>query len=179
MAAPATKTLHDLNGTWSLNKTLSDDVSPALELQGVGWLTRKAIGLASVTLHVKQYVSEDGKEHVDIEQTATGGLKGTSEHREMDGQPREHKDWLFGRVSGRSEFVTEIPGGDAFLLSNWEEGTSEWLLNSVDSLDNGWTARQTWGFQQVKGERRYVRNVVVEKGEKRAEIRMVYDWIAT
>jgi hypothetical protein len=56
-----------------------------LALQGIGWFIRKAIGLATVSLEVKQYEgppSEDSPAdaphvtHVDIEQTATGGLKG-------------------------------------------------------------------------------------------------------
>jgi hypothetical protein len=40
---------------------------------------RKAIGLATVTLHTKQY-EEDGVTHIDIDQTATGGIKGTTEY---------------------------------------------------------------------------------------------------
>lgn len=161
---------------------LSDDISPTLELQGISWLTRKAIGMASVNLHIKQYEDEDGKQHIDIEQTATGGLKGTAEERTLDNTWREHKDWLFGRARGRSQLVSEIPedSGDAaaFLKTNWEEGTTEWIYNYVESLDNGWTAKQTWGFQLINGERRYARNVVVEKGKKKSETRLVYDWIS-
>lgn len=43
--------------------------------------------------------------HIDIEQTATGGLKGTSEKRSLDWQPRPHKDHIFGSVEGRTRFV--------------------------------------------------------------------------
>lgn len=57
-----------------------------LTLQGVGWFTRKAIGLATVTLDIEQYegLAEGAPEtdapvtHVDIKQTATGGIKGMS-----------------------------------------------------------------------------------------------------
>lgn len=142
-------------------------------------MTRKAIGLASVTLHVRQYVSdEDQQTHIDIDQTATGGLKGTSEQRTLDNEWREHKDWLFGRVRGRSQFVTDIADDEAFLKKGWEQGTAEWVYNCVESLDDGWTAKQTWGFQLVNGERRHVRNVLVAKEGKQAELKMVYDFVS-
>ena len=55
-----------------------------LTLQGVGWFTRKAIGLATVTLDIEQYQAPpEGSPdtdapvtHVDVKQTATGGIKG-------------------------------------------------------------------------------------------------------
>lgn len=55
-----------------------------LTLQGVGWFTRKAIQLATVTLDINQYRDDNGVEHIDIEQTATGGIKGTTENRTLD-----------------------------------------------------------------------------------------------
>lgn len=114
-----------------------------------------------MTISAKQY-DEAGVSHIDIQQTATGGIKGTSEERAMDNEWREHSDWLFGKVRGRTEWVSE-PAADAFLASNWEDGSKEWLHSYVESLDNGWTAEQIWGFQIVNGERRHARNVVVKK----------------
>jgi len=70
---------HSTNSLPHKNKTLSDDTDAVLALQGVGWWTRKAIGLATLTLHTKQY-EKDGVTHIDIEQTATGGIKGTTEY---------------------------------------------------------------------------------------------------
>ncbi|KAI4598485.1 hypothetical protein KJ359_002895 [Pestalotiopsis sp. 9143b] len=192
MAAPASKTIGDLNGRWVMNKTLSDNPEPGLALQGIGYLTRKAIGFATVTLDVRQY-EEDGKPHVDIEQTATGGLKGTSEHRTVDGEAREHADWLFGKVKARSFFVKhedlpakikEVLGGDEFLAGDWivadEERTGPGgalhLANYVEA-EAGWTAAQVWGFQNIGGERRYARNVVIRKGDKSVELRLVYDFV--
>lgn len=48
----------------------------------------------------------------------------------------------------------------------------------VESVDNGWTARQVWGFTVVgdKRERKYARKVVVRKGDKVRTARLVYDW---
>ncbi len=175
------------------NKELSDNPDPALALQGIGWLTRKTIGVATITLDVKQYkgaptapADADGPEvtHVDIEQTLTGGLKGTTEKRCIDNTDREHSDWMFGSVRGQSRWVSPAAIDDAFLAKGWLEGDAEQggpdgethILSFVQSLDNGWTATQVWGFQEVKGERRYCRNIVVAKGSDRVEFRLVYNY---
>ena len=63
---------------------------------------RKAISLATVYLDVKEYVDDKGETHIDIDQTATGGIKGTSEKRVLDWKIPEntHKDGIFGEVEG-------------------------------------------------------------------------------
>ncbi|KAI0175971.1 hypothetical protein GGR52DRAFT_338771 [Hypoxylon sp. FL1284] len=215
MAASGTKTIGDLNGKWVLNKTLSDSVDPALSLQGVGWLVRKAIGAATITLHVKQYqgppsptaASEtkpaggDDVTHVDIQQVATAGVKGTAENRCLDDAFRDHSDWLFGHVRGRTRWVGPADvaalvaeGGEArtwgwvdddSVALDWLEDEAErtgpagasHILSFVQSVDAAWTALQVWGFQSVGGERRHVRNVVVAKAGKFYSFKMVYDWI--
>lgn len=68
-------------------------------------MTRKGITLATLTLHVTQYKDSDNVPHVDVDQTITGGIKGTSERRTSDWQGREHKDHIFGTVIGRSRFL--------------------------------------------------------------------------
>ncbi|KAI1338509.1 hypothetical protein F5Y15DRAFT_119643 [Xylariaceae sp. FL0016] len=210
MAAPANKNIGDLNGKWFLNKTLSDPIDPALQLQGIGWLIRKAIGAASVTLHVTQYSgppkppnpSTDPVSHIDIQQVATAGLKGTTENRTIDFVPRDHSDWLFGTVRGQTKWMTGaevqdlvkegaealtkgwVEGG--FIAEGWLEGEEEkggpegetHVLSFVENIDgSGWTGTQVWGFQTVAGERRYARNVVIGKKGKFVNIRMVYDWV--
>ncbi|KAK2054048.1 hypothetical protein LY76DRAFT_597331 [Colletotrichum caudatum] len=194
MAAPATNTIADLSGKWVINKTLSDSPEPALSLQGIGWMTRKAIGLATVTLTVKQYTAPpsppgQGTEpvtHIDVDQVATGGLKGTSEERCLDFEFREHSDWMFGTVRGQSKWMSLDEIEDEFLKKGWLEGEAETtgpggkghIYSHVESIDNGWTATQVWGFQTINGERRHARNILVQKGDKRVEIRLVYDWLA-
>ncbi|KAK7951008.1 uncharacterized protein PG986_006736 [Apiospora aurea] len=207
MAAPASKTIGDLNGTWAMNKSLSDNTEPGLALQGIGYLTRKAIGLASVTLTVKQYsgphlppsAAAGDCVRIDIEQTATGGIKGTTENRCADGEKRTHSDWLFGTVESSSRFA---PAGDAlkqavgdygldaasveYLAGNWLVDESEktgpdgaaHLVSCADNQKDGWVAVQVWGFQTIGGERRYARNIVLKKGDKKVEMRLVYDYIS-
>ena len=198
MAAPPSKTLKDLSGKWVMNSKLSDSADPALALQGIGWLTRKGIGLSTVTLHVKQFTappsaSAEGAApagappvvHIEIDQTATGGIKGTSERRCVDGLPREHADWLFGKCSGRTTWIAADKIEDAFLKKDWIEGDAEkagpngetHLMSRVESLEAKWTATQIWGFQMIEGERRYVRNIVVADPTGRVEIKLIYDFI--
>ncbi|KAK0618053.1 hypothetical protein B0T17DRAFT_509612 [Bombardia bombarda] len=192
MAAPPSSTIGNLGGKWVMNKSQSSNVEPGLALQGVGWVTRKAVSLATVTLNIKQYTGPpsppaepSGPEvaHVEMEQTGTGGMKGTTEKRCLDNVFREHSDWLFGHVKGHSRWVDIGEVDDAFLKAGWLEGAEEaagpngetHLLSHVESLDLGWTATQIWGFKLVDGVRKYVRNIVIAKGAERVELQLVYD----
>ncbi|KAK1755032.1 hypothetical protein QBC47DRAFT_207595 [Echria macrotheca] len=195
MAAPPSKTIKDLNGKWVMNKSQSDSIEPGLALQGIGWVTRKAVGMTTLTLHVKQFdappsppADPSGPEvtHIEIEQTGTAGFKGTSEKRCLDYTFREHSDWLFGSVRGQTKWIARADVKDPFLNSNdWLEGEAEaggpagetHVLSYVESLDNGWTATQIWGFQLVGGERKHVRLIVIAKGTDRVELKLVYDYI--
>lgn len=184
MAAPPTVTLKDLTGAWVMNKTLSDDTDAVLALQGIGWLTRRAISWATITLHVKQYFDDKGITHIDIDQTVSGGINGTTELRELDWMEREHSDHLFGKLKGKSRWVeldnAEIT--DPFLKDGWEDGTpagpngEKFIQAWVVSEEKGWTADQIWGFAVVDGARYYVRRVVVQKGDTVLKVRLVYDW---
>ncbi|KAI9679982.1 MAG: hypothetical protein M1817_004997 [Caeruleum heppii] len=209
MAAPPQKTIKDLTGDWVMNKTLSDPTDPILQMQHIGWFLRKAIGLATVTLHIKQYkapasessppitststsstntstpTSTEMITHIDITQTATGGIQGTTELRTLDDQLREHTDHIFGKLRGRSRFVTvtkEVQ--DPFLKEGWLEETATKEGGAVrawsESVDSDWTAEQVWGFEEVEGKRRYVRHVVVtnKQGERKVA-RLVYDFLET
>ena len=185
MAAPANKTTKDLNGKWVMNKSLSDSPEPALILQGISYLIRKAIGLATVTLTINEYdappkppnTSTDVYTHIDIDQSASG-LSSTQENRCLDNEYREHSDWLFGKVRGQSRFVSLDELEDEHLKKGWlAEGDGKaFVYSHVESEENGWTATQVWGFKTVNGERRHCRNLLVKKGDKRVELCFVYDW---
>jgi len=193
MAAPQSKNIGNLTGRWVMNKTQSTPVEPGLALQGIGWMTRKMVGLATVTLNTKQYTGPpsppgEGAEvtHIEIEQTGTGGMKGSTEKRCLDNIFRDHSDWLFGSVRGQSRWVKPEEIEDAFLKSaDWLEGEEEkggpngetHVLSHVESVDNGWTATQIWGFQLVGGERKHVRHIVIAKGGERVELKLIYDYV--
>lgn len=123
---------------------------------------RKAIALATITLDVREYV-EDSVTHIDIDQTATGGIKGTTEKRTLDNEEREHHDHIFGTVKGRSRFLNldeldvKDPTEAKFLKgegygTGFLEGDSEgeagkrhirsYVLNIDESSTGGWEAEQ-------------------------------------
>lgn len=152
-------------------------------------MMRRAIAWATVTLHIKQYTTpEDSLTHIDIEQTATGGIKGTTELRTLDWQDREHSDHMFGELKGKSRWIetgsAEWAALDGFMKENWLEGEAEnagpkgerHVHSFVVNEERGWTAEQIWGFAIVAGERYYARRIVVAKGDTVLKVMLVYDW---
>jgi hypothetical protein len=155
-----------------------------LAIQGIGYLIRTGISYATISITVNQYEappkppaeSTDIFTHIDIEQSASG-LTNTQENRCLDDTFRDHTDWLFGHVKGRTAWVTLDQIEEAYLKNGWEvEADGKLITSHVESQDAGWTATQVWGFQEVNGERRYCRNIIVSKEDQRAEFRLVYDY---
>ncbi|CAF9910583.1 hypothetical protein IMSHALPRED_009244 [Imshaugia aleurites] len=179
MAAPPERTLQDLNGVWTMNKSLSDDYDRILEMQGVSWFLRKAISYATITLTITQYVDEtaDKRTHIDIAQVATGGVGRTNENRTLDYAWREHEDKIFGKVKGRSRWIKlKDVDDDDFLKTGYDDMEGEHVQALAESIGNGWTADQVWGFEEVEGKRHYVRHTVVRKGDDWKQARLVYDY---
>lgn len=141
---------------------------------------RKAIALATVTIVVTQYedTEDPPRSHIDISQTATGGIKGTTELRTLDWVYRDHQDGIFGKLKGKSRWVKlGDVDDDAFLKEGWDDMEGEHVQAYVESDGNGWTADQVWGFEVIDGVRRHARHVVVRKGDDWKQARLVYDWI--
>lgn len=191
MAAPPESNCKNLTGKFVLNKTISDDVDPLLILQGIGWWTRKAIGLATVVLTIKEY-TKDGLIHIDITQVASG-LSTSQEDRVLNWTEVPHDDKIFGQLRGKSRmfekdsFSMAGSGGadDAtFLqglkLKDMSTDTAfvddEHVQSYVESEKGGWTAEQVWGFETIDGKKYYTRRVVARKGDKAERVRLVYDY---
>ncbi|KAL7285215.1 hypothetical protein ACG7TL_000308 [Trametes sanguinea] len=185
------------------SKTLSDDSDEILRLQGVSWFTRKAIGMATVYLDIKHYKDENGIEHIDIDQSVTGGIKGTSEYRALDWEERPHEDHVFGAVLSKSKRVPLAEVEREWMKKDWLEESLEddqiiFTCAKADPSKNKQkcpqsrfvleseirpcrllmaTPRQTWGFELVNGEKRYTRHIFFEgPKDEIIEIRLVYDY---
>lgn len=185
MAVPANFTILDLSGTFLLNKTLTDPrTDDILALQGVGWFTRKAISMSSITLAIKHYEDDDGVEHIDIDQTLTGGIPGTTEKRTLWWKEGKSSDHLFGHVIGKSRRIKVDELDLEFLKTGWTTDTIEhgvvqsYVESDTPKSGTVWIANQTWGIEELGGERRYVRHVKFTgpKAED-IELRMVYDYV--
>jgi len=197
MAVPNNITIKNLSGKYVMSKSLSDDSDKLLALQGLSWFTRKAIGLATVVLTIKEYKDESGTYHIDVTSVASG-LSSTQEDRTLDWQNRDHQDRIFGRCLGRSRVVTGIsnfepaesytPSDLDFLKGgHLKDGKSvskfldeESVQSYVKNQDSGhgWTAEQVWNFEEINGKRYYTRRIVVKngKGDKSEKVRLVYDY---
>ncbi|MCJ1468440.1 hypothetical protein MMC07_007069 [Pseudocyphellaria aurata] len=162
MAAPPQITIRDISGTWVM--------------QGISWWLRKAIAIATITLSVKQYDDDEGVTHIDIEQTTTGGIK-TTELRTLDWNVRFHEDRVFGKVDSQTRWVKlKDVDDDEFLKTGWDDLEGEHVESYVKSQNNGWTAHQIWGFENLHEKRYHVRHVVVRNGDDWKQARLVYDY---
>lgn len=169
----------------------------------MSWFTRRAIGLATITLYVKHYKDNDNVEHIDIDQRLTGGLPGTTENRTLDWTFRENSDYLFGPVLGKSRRVSLDRIDNEFLRKGWLPDTEQhgainsYVKSDTPKSNKTWIAEQvgpfrhviaslvykslcfvqTWGFEEINGERRYVRHVdFVGSDNEHVQARMVYDF---
>lgn len=149
--------------------------------QGVSWLVRQAIKWSTITLYIKQYTDEAGQTHIDINQQSSGGYS-NQEERTLNWEFHEKDDKVFGKIKGRSRYVSRDDVEEPYLKDGWDqkfldEAKGELVQNYVESLSgNKWIADQTWGFEVIKGERRYVRHVYAHKGKEVHRIKLVYDW---
>ncbi|KAJ7492760.1 hypothetical protein FB451DRAFT_1165711 [Mycena latifolia] len=184
MAVPQDFSIMDLTGRFTMNKTLSGDTDTILALQGVGWFKRKIIAVGTVTLYIKHYKDEEGTERVDIDQTITGGIPGTREERILAWKERATEDSLFGAVIGKSRRVQASELEEEFLKEGWTADTLEhgviesYVVSDTPKSGTTWIADQTWGMEDVNGERRYTRHVnfTGPKGEE-IKSRLVYDYL--
>jgi len=183
MAAPESCTTLNLSGRFVMNKSLSDSSDRILTLQGVGWFKRQIIANSTITLHVKHHKDEQHTEHIDIDQTITGGIPGTTENRILDWVERHKEDGLFGFVVSKSRRLAVVDIKDDHLRGEWLPDTvRDATIHTVASSDTEksglvWTAEQVWGFESINGERRYTRRVRFDydRGGEIHEIRLVYD----
>ena len=181
------------------NTTLSDDTDEILKLQGIGWFTRKAIGLASVTFEIKHHKDDKGVEHIEIDEyTTTGGIATTAEHRALLWQEAEHKDHIFGSTLVKARRCKAEDIKEDFLSKGWTEDTythgliqsyvrsntrksgTTWSANEVNEIriqsKLEMTCLQTWGIEEINGEKKFTRHVYFTGSQKQVvKARLVYD----
>ncbi|KAK3938594.1 hypothetical protein QBC46DRAFT_410038 [Diplogelasinospora grovesii] len=149
MATPSDVLMQDLTGSWTLSKTLSDPFDRVFAIQGIPWIIRKVVSIATLSLKATQQVDESGTKTLVFTQAASvaiGGLSEENEVRVLDWREEFHSSTLFGTSSHRSR------------------------------LTNGWVMEQIWGFSMLNDERWLMRTMVVRKGNEVATARAIYDW---
>lgn len=133
-----------------------DDTETILTLQGVNWIKRKAIRYGTITLHIRHYRvdPEQGQgdqkiEKIDIDQTISGGIPGTSENRTLTWQERENNDHLFGPVIGKSRRVKADELDIEWLKEGWTDDTYEHGLVQAWAVSDTPRSGTTWIGNQV------------------------------
>ncbi|KAJ3998908.1 hypothetical protein F5050DRAFT_1710157 [Lentinula boryana] len=185
MAVPSDMSILNISGKFASNKSLSDNEASddILRLQGMGWVKRKIIGAGTLTLAIEHLKNADGIECINIEQTLNpGGLK-TNDERVLDWAEKAKEDSVFGATIGQNRRVKAEDVEDEYLREGWTADTLEHgLIQSrvvSDTAKSGvsWTVNQTWGIEEIKGERRYARHMYM-KGPKDEEVRgrLVYNY---
>lgn len=104
--------------------------------------------MGTVTLVIKHYKEDTGIEHIDIDQTLTGGIPGTREERTLIWKERQNEDHLFGHVIGKSRRVGVNELEDDFLKNNWTADTIEhrvvqsYVESDTPKSGTSWIANQ-------------------------------------
>lgn len=123
-----------------------------MRLQGIGWVTRSAIYYATVTLYIKHYKDAENCEHIDIDQTLTGGIPGTAENRTLNWTDIENEDYLFGNVLSKSRRVKVdelIADGEEFLGTGWTKDTLDVGVIHTVAESNTVKSGTSWIANQV------------------------------
>ena len=173
------------------SKTLSDPFDPVFIIQGVPWIIRKVISIASLSMNVTQEVDEVGTKTLVFTQRVSIAISGLKEDKEvhvLDWREKFHSSVVFGTSSGRSRMVnlSTATGHDGKaldplltkdFLDEGEPGGDNNLYELIVHQTSGWVMEQMWGFGIVNDERRLIRKMVIRKGDKMAYTRGVYEWM--
>ena len=99
--------------------------------------------MSRIALHTFQQVDSSGVTTITIHNMASGGIKGTTETRVVDGDSREHTDYIWGHVKGLCRFM---PTGDTTtddkLSGDWSEETreGECIVDETSAVDGSWSS---------------------------------------
>jgi len=184
MAAPSNITTLNLNGKFTMNKSLCDDVSEILRLQGIGLLTRTAIGMGTAYLTIEHTTDENtGIETIEITQKFSGNIPGSDDVRILDWTETTRDDYIFGPVIVKAKRVQLKDVHNEYLTGKWCSDTErDGVIYSLLEGDTSkgakkWSVEQVWGFEIVAGKRRYTRRMQMTGPNGEAvRARLAYDY---
>ncbi|KAK7445747.1 hypothetical protein VKT23_014742 [Stygiomarasmius scandens] len=188
MAAPAQVTMAKLSGKFAVNKSLSDSFDDMWRLQGAGWVARKAMNLAGLTLHINHHTDSSGIEHLDITPVVTGGMKASPDFRTLDYSEMQAENPMTGPmlVKTRKVSLSQVKDSEDEEMGKGKcdkEKNEKWLEDlvihsHVKSTKKVWSNDEIWGFVEHKGQRRFVRLYHFIGPDKEVlNLRIVYDYV--
>ncbi|KAJ5721695.1 uncharacterized protein N7483_009629 [Penicillium malachiteum] len=193
MAAPLSKDITNLEGTWHLNRKLSDDPDQMFALQGVPWITRKALRFASLSLQISQSIScsdvssdsatespsEDGGSvtTLHVRQTVTPGSFNSETSCVVNGQFQDMSLPIFGDIKMKLQYVSTDDIKNDLMRQSFEDACASKMVidEGAENPKMGWSAHVLWGFENIHGKRYLTRNVRTWKNDESIVARMVYD----
>jgi hypothetical protein len=173
------------------SKSHSGEFDPIFAIQGIPWLIRKVISMATLSMKVAHDVeAETGTKTIVFTMMVSIAIAGLGEEKEvrfLDGREQLHSSALFGTSAAQSRLVhlATAKGHDGEplnpslyreFLPEGESGGENNLYDLIVHQTNGWIMEQVWGFGMVNGERHLIRTLVIKKGDKVAYTKAVYDW---
>ncbi|KAK8150314.1 hypothetical protein G3M48_002884 [Beauveria asiatica] len=178
MAAPQSATLHNLNGRWRMNASLSDPYDEMLKAQNVGWLWRKVLVKSGAELWIT-HTTDNGVDHLVIHGKSTNGLPDSTEDRIVNGSWKDLNFPIFGKIRGSTRWVKTGDLSSAWLAKDMLLDDDGVILMETIQTETDTVTKQANGFKMVKGERRYVRHVEVTKknSSKPIHVTLVYDYL--
>lgn len=120
-----------------------------MQHQGIGYLKRKAIGLAAVTSIIKHTKDDAGVEHLEVEQVLTGGVKGNKEARTLSWTEKHAHDNVFGPIIHKSRRLNVEEHDIAFLKEGWLPDTIEHGGINVYATSDTPKSKMSWTAEQV------------------------------
>ncbi|KAL2837113.1 hypothetical protein BJY01DRAFT_251629 [Aspergillus pseudoustus] len=123
-------------GAWVMDKGRSNNIDGVLTLQGVGWLKRKAMLVATVTLRNTLAENKGSTSHplkLVTGLTVTGGIPGAMEARVFDWADKHHDDNVFGNVIIRTQLLKAVQNSEGTLRANLRLELS--LAQAADEQD--------------------------------------------
>ncbi|KAJ8606120.1 hypothetical protein MRB53_041196 [Persea americana] len=178
---------YSTSAKWIMNTTLSDPHDDVLAVQGVGYLKRKAIGMATVT--VVNSCSKDAEgHHIVHSASSASGIPGASEKLVINGKPHASDHSVYGSIITTPSLKKPSEIEDPFLTENLlpdsfdDEGKALFVASESDKSKNKngpWTAEVTSGYMTIDGTKRWVRLNHFKCPAKGMDkkIRLVYDFV--
>ncbi|KAJ7716385.1 hypothetical protein DFH07DRAFT_354845 [Mycena maculata] len=185
MTLPPHFTTLDLSGRFILNTSLSDSAEQILEQQGVADAALRH-AIAHGVLSFNHYTSDDGEQHIWVDQELEGRCLTADEDRALDWRERARDDPLVGPVVGRIRRVKTHALEPPFLRAGWTPDTRKYgVLNYAvysDTKRSGrtWAVTETWGIEEIAGMRHFARHIEFTGPDgKDVERHLVYDYVGS
>ncbi|EKG11532.1 hypothetical protein MPH_11025 [Macrophomina phaseolina MS6] len=184
MAAPQGINILNMTGSWTLNRSLSDDLDATFALQGIPWIVRTIINYASLEIKMRQQPPSPPERPtavIDINQIVRPGGFDTANSYILDGETREDTVPIFGTIAMHCSYVkaADVADEDSFGASVERPLSDDeriGIMEISEGVHTGWFTTTLWAFETVDGERRFCKYCTTTKDDQKVQARLVYDY---